>query len=162
LRIQLLRHAHHGVGAERMADQHIGSVIAGAVHLCDAGDDDVGEGVVINAGVDAAALDLRGELIHAERENVQQSAHKINVRPRYGLMCCDLMSRSPMRGRPSRTLRAGRQQHQSGEEQHAGTAAARQRLFCPGLVSARHRTAPPYATHQLWRRLWRNGVKISL
>ena len=82
LAVQLLRHRHHGIGAERVADENIGTVIAGAVLLRDVIDDGVGDRVVVDARIDAATFDLRGELIHAERKNVEKAAHQIDMRPR--------------------------------------------------------------------------------
>ena len=64
--IELLRHHHHRVRAERMTDQNVGTAITGPVLLHDVGDDGVLDGMIINAGLDAMARDLRRQLIHAE------------------------------------------------------------------------------------------------
>ena len=82
LAVQLLRHHHHGVGAERMTDKNVGTAIAGAVLLHDVIDDGVGDRVVIDPCIDAAAFNLRRELVHAERKNVEKTAHQIDMRPR--------------------------------------------------------------------------------
>ena len=108
--IQLLRHRHDGVGAKRVTHQYVWALVTGAVFLRDLVDDRVGERVVIDGGFNAAAGDLRGKLVHAERENVEEAAHQIDVRMgrlRVGEGCL-------ARGEPGRALRAGRHQEQSG------------------------------------------------
>ena len=70
---------HHGVGAERMTDQHDRTVLAGLVSCGDVVGERLPLGVVVDGGDDAARLQLGREVVHAERENVQQTAQKIDM-----------------------------------------------------------------------------------
>src|SRR5580704_7190080 len=127
-----------------MPNQNIRSVIAAAVLLRDLPDDDAGQRVVIDTGVDAMPLDLRGELVHAERENVEKAAHEIDVRAGYA-----------MRLGSACVLRAERE---TAQRQCRGEQATRYfgRYFDNEITVARlctrHHTTPRYAT-QHWRGL---------
>jgi len=65
LRVQLLRHQHHRIGAERVADQNVGAAIAGAVFLQDGADHRFRDRMIVDARIDAVSRDLRGQLVHA-------------------------------------------------------------------------------------------------
>jgi hypothetical protein len=56
LRSSDLRHLHHGVGGERVADENDRPVIAAAVTLRNLVDDSVGLGVIIDRGFDAVLV----------------------------------------------------------------------------------------------------------
>ena len=82
LRIEALRHLHHGVGAKRVADKDVRAVITGVILGDNLRHHRVGDGVIVNVGRNTVALDLGGELIHAEREDVEEPAHQIDMRMR--------------------------------------------------------------------------------
>jgi hypothetical protein len=67
-----------------MADQDVRTMIAGVISGDDLRNHGVGDSVIVDVGGNAFALDLRCELIHPQREDIEKSAHQIDVRMGFG------------------------------------------------------------------------------
>ena len=94
--VQGLRHSHYCIGAERMPNEDNRSVVARTIARGNLAYDCVRFGVIVNARFDAMPGDQHRQLIHAERKNVHQATHQVNMGEAHLLV--STVRRSPRRG----------------------------------------------------------------
>jgi hypothetical protein len=95
-RVQGLRHNHYCIGAERMPNEDNRSAVARTIARGNFAYDCVRFGVIVNARFDAMPGDYYRQLIHAERKNVHQATHQVNMGEAHRLV--SILRRSPRRG----------------------------------------------------------------
>jgi len=94
--VQGLRHNHYCIGAERMPNEDNRSAVARTIARGNFAYDCVRFGVIVNARFDAMPGDYYRQLIHAERKNVHQATHQVNMGEAHRLV--SILRRSPRRG----------------------------------------------------------------
>ena len=87
---------HYCIGAERMPNEDNRSVVARTIARGDLAYDGVRFGVIVNARFDAMLGDRRRQLIHAERKNVHQATHQVDMGEDRRLV--SVLRRCPFRG----------------------------------------------------------------
>ena len=94
--VQGLRHSHYCIGAERMPNEDNRSAVARTIARGNFTSSSVRFGVIVNARLDAMPGDQHRQLIHAERKNVHQATHQVNMGEAHRLV--SILRRSPRRG----------------------------------------------------------------
>ena len=94
--VQGLRHSHYCIGAERMPNEDSRSAVAPTIARGNFAYDCLRFGVIVNARFDAMPGDQHRQLIHAERKNVHQATHQVNMGEAHLLV--STVRRSPRRG----------------------------------------------------------------
>jgi hypothetical protein len=94
--VQGLRHRHYCIGAERMSNEDNRSAVAPTIARGNFAYDCVRFGVIVNARFDAMPGDQHRQLIHAERKNVHQATHQVNMGEAHRLV--SILRGSPRRG----------------------------------------------------------------